>query len=87
MDDLDRMILIEDLEAEAAEYDAIEADELARNPEWWNISLGLIEASRQEYDKARSILGQFCKFQPQGVSCVFERFRMFEQAMIMGKVR
>ena len=85
MDEFERELLIMDLEQEAEEYDVAYAAEVAKNPDWYNKAKGLMECSREEYYKAKEICSNFYRFHPHGVSCFFERVKLFEQAMINGK--
>lgn len=87
MDDFERDMLCFELDQEAKEFDIEYAAELAKNPEWWNIAHGLKEASRKEYDKSKEILSKFLRFQPQGISCFFERVKLFEQAMLTNSIK
>jgi hypothetical protein len=86
MDEFERQLLIMDLEQEAEEYELSYAAEIARNPIWWNIAHGLQDAPRAQYDKAKEITAQFLRFRPPGVSCFFERVRMFEQANLLNQM-
>lgn len=87
MDEFERQLLIMDLEQEAEEYEIAYAAEIAKNPSWWNIAHGLEDAPRNVYDKAKETTAKFLRFHPHGVSCFFERVKLFEQAMINGRVK
>jgi len=84
--DFDTQIFLLEAEKEIGEYNKEEADRLNKNPEWWNIALGSIEASPAQYKKACEIKSKFLSFNPVGVGCFFERVKLFEQAMLEGRL-
>jgi hypothetical protein len=79
MDDIERELLIMDMQEECDVYDQSRKDELSRNPLWWNIKLGLIESTPEQEKSATKIFREFSKFKSLDNERIEDKFQRFEQ--------
>ena len=82
MDDLERELMILDMQEECTAYDKSRADELARNPAWWNINLGLVDSTLEQQEASKVIFNEFSKFKSvdeyEAIESKFIRFAQFK---------
>ena len=86
MDDIEFEIML--LNEEFDDYMREEAERKAKDPDWWQIALGGVDAPRPVYDRACLILKRFKSFcYATGNHNFYDAVGKFEAAIAQGKIQ
>jgi hypothetical protein len=82
MDDLERELILLDMADLSFEYDKSRKEEIEKNPVWWNIRLGLIESTEDQYKISGIIFSEFMKLKSLPDEPIEHKFSRFSQLKI-----